>query len=391
MDNKYLFGNKKNVIGWDKYIKSSKMKTYNWNRDVIKKYFFNISDSPHHDSFKNKDQITKKKLYTIKNEIRRCLRVSEPLSEMLLASKAIILWKRPFESLTYTFCFFYFSYYGNLLMVIFFLTILQLSMNYLYFIKNIPFFNIKIFPPRKTIRSPLHQKPSHQMLYIVLQKTLFCVYNLSNILEKINSIFVWQNEKLTVLLVIFISLLFSISFFLHFEIAIMIIVLCLSIKLFMENYFITNFSKTAKKKDFITYLLSEKPRNVGNVIKRCRKKMKNNKDSHCRKKKNLLNSLVLLKKEENLNDLLESKIRINNKVESLNNDLLCNPSSTPLCYGSNNNNDVIDNDNNKKIIKRYRLVNIDDNNIFNCRCCILLSSAKFYGKVKVGTLFIQKT
>uniref|UniRef100_A0A0N5B3S1 GRAM domain-containing protein n=1 Tax=Strongyloides papillosus TaxID=174720 RepID=A0A0N5B3S1_STREA len=159
----------------------------------------------------------------------------------------------------------------------------------------------------------------------------------------------------------------------------------------MGNYFINNFSKTAKKIDFITYFLSEKPCNVGNVIEGCRKKMKNNKNSHCRKKKNLLNCLVLLKKEENLNDLLRPKIRRNNKVESLNNDLLCNPLSTPLYYGSKNNNDVIDNDINKKIIKRFCLVNIDDQNKFNCRCCILLSSAKFYGKVKVGTLFIQKT
>uniref|UniRef100_A0AAF5DIT5 GRAM domain-containing protein n=1 Tax=Strongyloides stercoralis TaxID=6248 RepID=A0AAF5DIT5_STRER len=360
------------------------------NNKGIKKYLLDITDSFYHDnmdSCKCKEKIVKKNLYSIKNEIRRCLTICEPLFEIILGWKEIILWKQPFQSLCFICCYFYLSYNGYLLQVILFLILTQILFNYLYYIKNIAFFNIKLFPPKKRIISPLHKKPSHQMLYVVLQKVSIYLSNLSNFLEKINSIFVCQNDNVTEIFFIIITLFLLLLFILPFEIVSRIFMICLGIRIFVGTFIITNFPKTAKKIDFVTYMLSEVSISSNNIIKNCKSEnSKYIKKQQQKKDKYTLEFFNAKIKEESRKDLFNLNNQTKDNLGNINNNISYYHPST----SSNDDSDIdtILKDNNNNVIKKIYLFDISNNN--RCKCNVLFLSKTFYGNVKIGTLFIEK-
>ncbi|CEF70875.1 Hypothetical protein SRAE_X000020500 [Strongyloides ratti] len=372
--------------------KNNEIKNYKLNKKKIEKYFLDIIESFNNDISNNckyENDTVKKNLYSIKNEIRRCLTVCEPLFEIILGWKEIIFWKQPFQSLCYISCYFYLSYYGYLLHVILILILLQIFFNYLYYIKNIPFFNIIIFSPRKKILSPLHQKPSHQMLYIVLQKVSIYIYNLSNFLEKNNSIFLWQKYNITEIFLIIIILFLLLLFILPFETVNRILMICLGIRIFIGTYIITNFPQTAKKVDFITYMLSEISNTSTNNIKESKKNNKYKKKQQQKKNKHILQRYNTKIYEKCKNNLLNSNIQIKNKLENTSKSITYYHTST----SSNDDSDIntIIEDNNNNVNKNINLLNVNNNNnAYKCRCDVLFLSKKFYGNIKIGTLFIEK-
>uniref|UniRef100_A0A0N5A3M8 Transporter n=1 Tax=Parastrongyloides trichosuri TaxID=131310 RepID=A0A0N5A3M8_PARTI len=227
------------------------------------------------------------------------------------------------------------------------------------------------------------------MLYVVLQKAVIYISNLSNLLEKVTSLFMWQKENITGLFTAFLMTFFFLSISLPLETVITISVICLGIRIFLGIYIVQCLPQTGKRIDLIAYIFSELSLTSHNENKACKVSGKNKKSFYKKLRENDVNVESYVRtnvwktrgKDINFLDVPKRK-----NYDIVNEEMSYYHSSTSSNICSDN--DVIDE--RKNLLKNvcYQSTTIDNSKY---KCNVLLSSSKFYGNIKLATLFIEKT
>ncbi|KAI6212164.1 GRAM domain-containing protein 4 [Aphelenchoides besseyi] len=145
----------------------------------------------------------------LRRDIFRCLSESQGYLETVAGIREFLIWKQPLASLC-LFVLYMYSVYTEFL-IPFFLTLilLQLGLNYLETQRN-----IKIglhFTPRKEVATPKFDLSGAQLVFDVARRAQQMLTIIADILEKLKSLFNWENPKVTLHFVSIISFFLCLS------------------------------------------------------------------------------------------------------------------------------------------------------------------------------------
>ncbi|CCD72597.1 GRAM domain-containing protein [Caenorhabditis elegans] len=131
----------------------------------------------------------------LRKDIKRFYSAVHPYLEVLSALYDIIMWKNPLSTLLLILVIIYSLYRGWLATLLLGLLIFQLSINYLKSVKHIDLG--WMFLPRKQVIMPKFDISGAQLIFDIAKFAQKLLRFGTNILEKLESLFLWKNVKIT--------------------------------------------------------------------------------------------------------------------------------------------------------------------------------------------------
>ncbi|KAF1759069.1 hypothetical protein GCK72_015529 [Caenorhabditis remanei] len=193
----------------------------------------------------------------LRKDIKRFYSAVHPYLEVFSALYDIIMWKNPLSTLLLILVIIYSLYRGWLATLLLGLLIFQLSINYLSSVKNIDLG--WMFLPRKQVIMPKFDISGAQLIFDIAKLAQKLLRFGTNILEKIESLFLWKNEKVT--RVFFILSFYWLLWSLFFTAGTCIgwTVLAIGIRIFFTTYLFQRFPKLKTRFDTYGYFYRNLP------------------------------------------------------------------------------------------------------------------------------------
>ncbi|CAO4375671.1 unnamed protein product [Caenorhabditis nigoni] len=193
----------------------------------------------------------------LRKDIKRFYSAVHPYLEVFSALYDIIMWKNPLSTLLLILTIIYSLYRGWLATLLLALLIFQLSINYLQSVKNIDLG--WMFLPKKQVIMPKFDISGAQLIFDIAKLAQKLLRLATNILEKLESLFLWKNPKVTRVFLIlsiywfFWTVLFSTGTCIGWT------VLAIGIRIFFTTYLFERFPKLKYRFDTYGYFYRNLP------------------------------------------------------------------------------------------------------------------------------------
>ncbi|EGT56111.1 hypothetical protein CAEBREN_02119 [Caenorhabditis brenneri] len=193
----------------------------------------------------------------LRKDIKRFYSAVHPYLEVLSALYDIIMWKNPLQTLLLIIVIIYSLYRGWLASLLLILLIFQLSINYLASVKNIDLG--WMFLPKKQVVMPKFDISGAQLIFDIAKLAQKLLRFGTNLLEKMESLFMWKNVRVT--RVFFILTCYWLLWTLFFTTGTCIgwTVLAVGIRLFFTTYLFQRFPKLKFRFDTYGYFYRNLP------------------------------------------------------------------------------------------------------------------------------------
>lgn len=186
-----------------------------------------------------------------------------PYLEVLSALYDIIMWKNPLSTLLLVLVIVYSLFRGWLAALLLGLLLFQLNINYLYTVRNIDLG--WMFMPRKQVILPKFDISGAQLIFDIAKLAQKLLRLGTNILEKIESLLLWKNVRVTRVFYILVVYWFGWSVLFATGTCIGWTVLTIGIRIFFTTYLFQRFPRLRKRFDTYGYFYRNLPLRSANT------------------------------------------------------------------------------------------------------------------------------
>uniref|UniRef100_A0A8R1DZP3 GRAM domain-containing protein n=1 Tax=Caenorhabditis japonica TaxID=281687 RepID=A0A8R1DZP3_CAEJA len=239
---------------------SAKNQRWEWLRREAKSFVddvINAFESGSQEEFAAQQDNEKLSAVQLRKDIKRFYSAVNPYLEVLAALYDIIMWKNPLSTLLLVIVIVYSLYRGWLAALLIGLLLFQLSINYLSKVKNIDLG--WMFLPRKAVTLPKFDISGAQLIFDIAKLAQKLLRLGTNILEKMESLLLWKDVKVTRVFYILVVYWFGWSVLFATGTCIGWTVLTIGIRIFFTTYLFQKFPRLRKRFDTYGYFYRNLP------------------------------------------------------------------------------------------------------------------------------------